>query len=153
MPSNKKRRIRERMQKTGETYTTALQHTSGMPRIKPGEYSGVPVLPPGRTSVFISEDGHFEPDDGAQPQFEWVDIQGEFDAKNLHRARVPATAFHDPLLAKHPSMPPDVQRVLTLGEYIDARSKQMGWKLSHLEPGSLKLFGKTRNVILTWTVA
>ncbi len=165
MPTNLKKRIHARMAKTGESYETALRHiraeetrsstpdTTAPPSftpMQPGQYTGTPRLPSATPNLYI-KDGRVLPDDLSRPVVEMVNIQGDYDANDLHRVLVPETAFDDPAL------PPGVQRVLSLGEYLDARANQTGWTLLEVTPApaqSFELFGvqmsATLFVTLTW---
>lgn len=155
MPSNRKKRIRARMAKTGERWSTAAQNTQrgAGARIKHGRYSGVPKLPEGPTSAWLDAQGRVLPDDGTRPQVEFVNIQGDFDPRDLKKAWVPSTAFDDPTMPRDPSWPPDVKRVLTLAEYIDARTRQTGWQLERVQPGPVVFMGKVLSVLLQWSTA
>lgn len=153
MPSKKKKRVRERMKKTGESYSTALRNISRVARIKHGRYSGNPRLPQGPTTEHFDAEGRHLPD-VRFPQVELVNIQGDFDLHDLKKAWVPETAFDDPNMPQNPAwqkdVPRDVKRVLTLAEYIDARARQTGWTLERVEGGPLVLMGKPLSVLLRW---
>lgn len=160
MPSNLKKRVHARMAKTGESYETALRHvrqeeardelppqaepakTTFVPPM-PGDYTGTPNLPPVSPSLYV-QDGRVLPDDPSRPVVEMIDVFGDLDLNDLHRSHVMSTAFDDP------AMPPGVKRVLTVGEYLDARAKQTGWRLESIAPGSMKFMGKTLNAVLVW---
>lgn len=156
MPSNLKKLIRARRTKTGERYSTALRHvrqaeTRGAeprdeasdetatdaisPPLQPGDYTGTPRLPAAPMYIYFNEDGDVLPS-GFAPRLvpEQVFIQGDYEPDNLHKAWVPDTSFEDP------SVPAPMLRVLSLGEYIDARAKQLGWELSAIEPGPIQDF-------------
>ncbi len=171
MPSNKKKHVRARMAKTGESYAAALRNlrgpagkdqprapedaTAGTLPLKSGVYSGTPKLPPAeRRTLLLDNQGNVLRPGPDHPEVEMVHIQGDFDPDDLDKAWVPETAFDDPTMPRHPSVPEGVavKRVLTLKEYIDARKKQTGWTLFHIEPGAVKFLGKTLNVVLSWTV-
>jgi hypothetical protein len=162
MPSNRKKRVRARMAKTGERYETALRHlraeeaqdhAAKAPTFvppKPGEYTGTPCLPPVAPTMYVQGD-YVLPDDLSRPVVEMVNIQGDYDTNDLHRAWVPSTAFDDP------AVPPGTKRVLSLGEYLDARAKQSGWRLERITPGprqTFEILGTVMNVMLyvivTW---
>lgn len=150
MPSNKKKRIRARIAKTGEKWSTAARNTRRGARIKHGRYAGKPKLPEGPTSFCLDAQGRVLPDDGTRPQIEFVNIQGDFDPRDLKKAWVPSTAFDDPSMPRDPSWPTDVKRVLTLAEYIDARTKQTGWQLERIAPSPVLFMGKVLAVLLQW---
>lgn len=157
MPSNKKRRVRARREKTGESYAAALRNvrrqSNGEREVKSEEpskpwtppaewppYTGTPNLPPTtrRTFMMVSDDGRiFQGESHSEVEFEHVDIQGEFDPTDLNKAWVPSTAFYDPAMPRDPSWPDadKVKRVLSLKEYIEARTKQTGWHLDRIDPG------------------
>lgn len=163
MPSNLKKRVHERMAKTGESYETALRHVRNeetrdsapdpakpptFAPLKPGQYTGTPKLPPAAPNLYLA-DGRVLPDDPSRPVIEWLDIQGDYDANDLHRTLVPSTAFDDPTL------PEGVKRVLSLGEYLDARAKQTGWTLLEVTPGpvqTFELFGVQMSAMLHVTL-
>lgn len=168
MPSNKKRRVRARMAKTGERYAAALRQVRGSQREPPpqrgdkpedpfvpptpGVYRGEPKLPPATPNLYVSKEGYILPDDPSRPVVEFVDIQGEYHADDLHKVLVPSTAFEDALLPK------GVLRVLSLGEYIDARARQTGWTLTQVTPGPVQAFelmgismSMMLHIQLTWT--
>ena len=140
MPSNKKRRIRERREKTGESYSTAKRQLDA---------AITPVLPQVSTAWFDA-DGRFIRNDGSLPQAEVVNVM-DFDGKNLSAAWVPETAFDDPSMPKRPEIPPGTKRVLSLAEYIKVRERETGWKLFHLEPHG-EFMGKFMMAILSWDV-
>lgn len=56
-------------------------------------------------------------------------------------------------MPRDPSWPPDVKRVLTLAEYIDARTRQTGWQLERVQPGPIVFMGKVLSVLLQWSTA
>jgi hypothetical protein len=146
MPSRKKKRVHERMQKTGESYATALQNLRNTRRAK---HRHLP-LPPEPKSFYFDARGRFVPDDGSQPRHEVLEIQGDFDPEDLHKAWLPGTAFDDPEMRRERSLPPDVKRVLTLGEYVEARKEQTGWRLFSLNPHGPLFMGKVMSVVLVW---
>lgn len=127
MPGKKKKLIRERMKKTGETHASALRSLREAIR---------PTLPTGPTSVCFTHEGYALPDDGSRPEWERVFIQDGFDPLDPEKAWVPASAYYDPTMRRDPSWPPDVMRVLSLGEYIRAREKQLGRRLDSMQPGA-----------------
>lgn len=116
------------MKKTGESYAVARRHLSRECRIKHGRYSGKPKLPEGPTTEHYDAVGRRIP--GLSfPQIELVNLQGDFDPRDLTKCWVPDTAFHDPDMLHNVGWPKDVKRVLSLVEYLDARTKQTGWVL------------------------
>jgi hypothetical protein len=140
MPSNKKRRIRERRQKTGESYSTAKKQLDA---------AITPTLSPTGTQWFDAEGRAIE-DDGSLPQAEVVNVM-DFDGKDLDKAWVPETAFDDPSMPKRPGMPPGTKRVLSLTEYIKVREKQTGWRLFSLKPHG-QFMGSYLMAIISWDV-
>ncbi len=149
MPSRRKKRIRGRMRKNGESYTTARRNLSHKARIQHGRYSGKPKLPEGPTTEYFDKKGHLVP--GLSfPQVELVNIQGDFDPNDLKKSWVPETAFDDPDMLRNVGWPKEVKRVLTLAEYIEARGKQTGWVLERVEANPVKFMGKTLMVLLQW---
>lgn len=151
MPSNKKKRVHERMQKTGENYASALRSLRRALRITHGQYSGTPKLPQGRRTHYADDHGNWISNEG-RPEIDVVHIQGPFDANNLKTAFVPETAFDDPSMPRDPSWPRDVKRVLSLAEYVDARIKQTGWRLESIQPGPT-FMGQVLNVYVVWNTA
>lgn len=148
MPSNRKKRIHERMEKTGESYAEARRQLSRQKRNKHGQYGGTPNLPDGPTTEHYDAEGRRIPG-LCFPQVELVNLQGEFDPRDLKTCWVPASAFDDPDMLHNVGWPKDVKRVLTLAEYIDAREQQTGWVLERIEPGP-QFMGVTMHVTLVW---
>lgn len=138
MPSNKKRRIRERREKTGESYSTARKQLDA---------AITAPLPPVMTEWFDAE-GRAIQNDGSLPQAEVVNVM-DFDGKDLNTAWVPETAFDDPSMPKRPGMPPETKRVLSLAEYIKVRERQTGWKLFNLKPHG-DFMGLFLMAIISW---
>lgn len=138
MPSNKKRRIRERRTKTGESYTVAKRQLDA---------ATSPTLPPVR-SEFYDADGRRVPDQRGLPKVEVVDLM-DFDGANLDTAWVPETAFDDPSMPRKPGWSAQTKRVLTLAEYIKLRERQTGWKLYSLTPHA-PFMGIFLTAILSW---
>src|SRR5258708_1814140 len=95
MPSNKKRRIRERREKTGESYSTAKKQLDA---------AITPTLRPVGLKWFDAQ-GRVIQDDGSLPQGEAVNVM-DFDGADLSKAWVPETAFDDPSMPRRPEMPP-----------------------------------------------
>ena len=115
MPSNKKRRIRERREKTGESYSTARKHLGAAIE---------PVLVPTGT-MWLDREGRVVPNDGTHPQAEILNVM-DFDGVDLKKAWVPETAFDDPSMPKRPGMRAGTKRVLSLAEYIRLRERKTG---------------------------
>ena len=115
MPSNKKRRIRERRDKTGESYSTAKKQLDA---------AITPTLPP-MGGCWVDERGAVILNDGSLPQAEVVNVM-DFDGTDLTKAWVPETAFDDPSMPKRPEWPSETKRVLSLAEYIKVRERQDG---------------------------
>lgn len=147
MPSGRKKRIKERMQKTGESYATAAMHETRYGGVH-GRYGGTPELGP--TAEWYDEKGEPRPDSESRPQIEMVNIQGKFDSEDLKKAWVPESAFDDPTMKKDPRWPEGVKRVLTLDECIDERRKQTGWRLERLQPGPF-FMGMVVVVYIQWS--
>ena len=140
MPSNKKRRIRERRAKTDESYSTAKKQLDA---------AITPTLPPVGMAWFDAE-GRAIKNDGSLPQTEIVNVM-DFDGKDLAKAWVPETAFDDPSMPRRPGTPPGTKRVISLAEYIKVRERQTGWKLFHLKPHG-EFMGMFLMAIISWDV-
>lgn len=139
MPSNKKRRIRERRAKTGEKYSTAKRQLDA---------AVTPPLPPVGT-IWTDELGRAIPrGDASLPQVEVVNVQ-DFDGQDLTRAWVPETAFDDPSMPKRPDFPPGTMRAASLAEYIKVRERVTGWKLVSVKPHAA-FMGQFLMAIITW---
>lgn len=138
MPSNKKRRIRERREKTGESHATARRHL---------EAAVSPTLSP-MVAVRLDREGRPIQHVRGTPQSEAVNVL-DFDGKNLATAWVPETAFDDPSMPKHPQLPPGTKRTLSLAEYIKQRERETGWRLESVTPHA-KLMGTYLMAILSW---
>jgi hypothetical protein len=151
MPSNRKKRIRERMAKTGEPHAAARLALSRKQRITHGKYAGRPNLPEGPSTEYFDAEGRHLP--GVRfPQFELVSIQGDFDPIDLKKCWVPESMFDDPEMLHNVGWPRDVKRALTLAEYIDARVEQTGWVLQRIDPNTTEFMGRilTLMVKLQW---
>lgn len=151
MPSNRKKRIRDRMRKTGESYAAARQALSRRNRIRHGVYAGQPKLPSRPLTEYYDAEGRLLP--GVHfPQLELVNIQGDFDPRDLKKCWVPESMFEDPEMLHNVGWPKDVKRVLSLAEYIDARVAQTGWVLQRIDPRAVDLMGQivTLGVTLQW---
>jgi hypothetical protein len=136
MPSNKKRRIRERREKTGESYSTAKKQLDAA--ITP------PLLP---LAMIIDAEGREVPND-SPAQVEVVNVM-DFDGKDLDKAWVPETAFDDPSMPRRPDWPTGTKRVLSLAEYIKARKRQTGWALFSLQPHG-EFMGMFMMALISW---
>lgn len=137
MPGNKKRRIRQRREKTGESYAVARRQLDA---------AIAPKLAPVKSEWFDVDEAQMSGQ--GLPRFELVSVFG-FDGIDRDKASVPAAAFHDPSMPLNPDWPRETKRVLTLNEYIKQRERESGWKLVSASPGG-ELTGMFTTVVLCW---
>lgn len=138
MPSNKKRRIRERREKTGESYATARKQLDA---------AITPTVSP-MPAIWLNEEGRPVQHRRGSPQSEAVTVM-DFDGENLAKAWVPETAFDDPSMPKRADQPPGTKRVLSLADYIKLRERQTGWKLDRVTPHG-RMMGSFLVAIISW---